>query len=74
MKDIPELSQVIRAFECEEWRPSACKTCAYGYLDDHGDTPIWACDEIRIHEEVLFYLKIYQYLIEQQDIKNIKSR
>ncbi len=75
MKDIPELSQVINALECEEWRPSVCKSCIYGYLNDHGDTPTWTCDEERIKQEALFYLKIYQYLIKQQDIiQSIKSR
>lgn len=68
--EIPRLNDVIKALECEEWRPSVCKKCMYGFLDDHGDNPTWSCDEIRIHEETLFWLKLYQHLINEEQIKN----
>ena len=61
--DVPNLDNLIKALECKEWRPSICKQCTYGFLDDHGDTPIWACNEEKIKEESLFYLKLYQHLI-----------
>lgn len=61
--EVPNLDNLIKALECEEWRPSICKRCTYGFLDDHGDTPIWACNEEKIKEESLFYLKLYQHLI-----------
>lgn len=66
--NVPNLNDLIKAIECEEWRPSKCKVCSYGYLDDHGDTPVWTCDEARLKEESLFYLKLYQYLIEKEKI------
>lgn len=62
---IPNLDNLIKAFECENWRPNVCKQCEYGYLDESGDNPSWGCDSIRMHEEVLFYLKLYQYLIKE---------
>lgn len=67
MDTIPDLEQVIRAFTCQEWRSSICKKCDYKFWDDHGDYPDWACDEERIKEEVLFYLKLYQYLIKEKE-------
>lgn len=64
---IPNLDNLIKALECEEWRPSVCKQCIYGFLDDHGDYPIWTCDEERKNKEALFYLKLYRYLIEENN-------
>lgn len=64
---IPKLNNLITALECEDWRPSVCEHCEYGFLDDHGDYPIWSCNETRLREESLFYLKLYQYLIEEQE-------
>lgn len=65
--NIPNLNEVIKALDCEEWRPSVCKQCVYGFLDDHGDNPIWACDRQRVIEESLFYLKLYQHLIKENN-------
>lgn len=65
MSVIPNLNRLIEAIECDEWRPSICSKCEYGYLDTSSDHPIWTCNEIKITEEVLFYLKIYQHLIEE---------
>ena len=61
--DVPNLDNLIKALECKEWRSSICKQCPYGFLDDHGDTPILACNGEKIKEESLFYLKLYQHLI-----------
>ena len=63
--EIPRLNDVIKALECEEWRPSVCKNCIYGFLDDHGDNPIWSSKEEKIKEDASFLLKIYQHLIEE---------
>ncbi len=63
--NIPNLNNLIKAIECEEWHPSVCKRCDYGYLDDHGDNSIWTCNEEKVKEETLFYLKLYQYLIKE---------
>ena len=62
---IPKLDNLITALECEEWRPSICKKCKYGYLDNNGDNAIWSCNEEKIKEKTLFYLKLYQYLIKE---------
>lgn len=65
---IPDLNNLIKALECEEWRSEVCKTCRYGYqyLDDHGDNSIWICNESKLLDDALFYLKLYQYLIKEQ--------
>ena len=54
---IANLNNVIKALECDEWRPSVCKLCEYGYLDDHGDSPTWTCNEERKINEALFFFK-----------------
>ena len=67
---IANLNNVIKALECDEWRPSVCKLCEYGYLDDHGDSPTWTCNEERKINEALFFLKLYQHLIKEQENGN----
>ena len=69
MSAIPDLNKLIKAIECEEWKSSVCSKCEYSYIDDSGDHPIQdhpiqSCNEEKIKEETLFYLKLYQYLIE----------
>lgn len=64
MSAIPDLNKLIKAIECEGWRSFDCSKCKYSYIDDHGDHPIQSCNEEKIKEETLFYLKLYQYLIE----------
>lgn len=68
--EIPNLNDVIKALECEEWKSSVCKKCIYGLLDDHGDYPIWTCNEDKKINEALFYLKLYQKLIKEKENKN----
>lgn len=63
---IPKLNNIIKALDCDEWRPSVCKNCLYGYYDTSGDSPIWKCNEEQIKAEALFYLKLYQYLIKEE--------
>ena len=74
--DIPNLNNLIHAIECEGWTKSECKNCPYNYQywDDSGDSAFWWCDEDKIMEDALFYLKIYQRLIEEGDIKNDKMQ
>ena len=66
--DIPNLDNLIKALECDLW-PKQCEHCPYGYQkwDDNGDYPDWWCDDIRKDEEVLFYLKLFQHLIKEQE-------
>lgn len=64
---MPNLDNLIKALECDEWRPNVCQLCEYGYLDDHGDYPYWTCYEERKINEALFFLKLYQYLIKEQE-------
>ena len=70
MTQMPDLNNLIKALECEEWHQDICKKCEYGCLEDIGDYSVWGCDEFRIHEETLFWLKLYQYLIQEEGIKN----
>ena len=67
MTPIPNLNNLIKAIECEEWRPSVCKRCEYGYYDDNGDNGIWTCNENKKIEETLFYLKLIKHLIEEKN-------
>ena len=66
--NIPELDNLIKAMQCEGWLKSQCEHCPLNYqkLDDCGDHPFWWCDEDKILENALFYLKIYQHLIQTQ--------
>ena len=66
--EIPNLDNLIKALKCDLW-PKQCKNCPYdyNYWDDSGDYGFWCCDDIRKDEEVLFYLKLYQYLIKEQE-------
>ena len=63
--NITSLSDVIKALRCEEWRPSVCQKCHYGFLDDHGDYPIWSCNEVQLKEDAIFWLELYQYVINE---------
>ena len=69
--DIPNLNNLIAALECENWSSYVCKSCPYGYQhwDDSGDNGFWWCDENKKLEDALFYLKLYQCLIETEDNK-----
>lgn len=66
---MPELDKLIKSLECEEWDEVICKRCPYGYghLDQSGDYWFWTCDEEKRYEHILFYLKLYQYLIEENE-------
>jgi len=65
---MPELDNLIKAMDCEEYKESVCKNCPYGYQkwDDHGDYPYWTCDEERLREDATGYLKLYQHLINEK--------
>ena len=68
--DIPNLDNLINAIECEGYLiKNKCKHCPYGYqmLDTSGDNYFWWCDEDKLWEHALFYLKLYQYLIKEKN-------
>lgn len=67
--NIPDLNNLIKAIECDSWVHGGCEYCPYNYqyLDDRGDTTNWFCDEEQVMEDSLFYLKLYQKLIEEQN-------
>ena len=68
MIEIPNLDNVINALQCEGCFKHQCEHCPYGYshLDDRGDNSFWWCNEEKVLEDALFYLKLYQYLIKEQ--------
>ena len=71
MKD---LETIIAAYECWNgpYEHGKCDHCLYGYsyLDEHGDgRPFYTCDEEQWEKDAYAWLKIYQYLIQQGDIK-----
>ena len=65
--DIPNLDNLIKAIECEGFWKDKCKHCPYNYQhwDDNGDQGFWTCDENKLWEHTLFYLKLYQHLIKE---------
>lgn len=69
---IPNLNNLIQAIECDDWSSSKCEHCPWGYQhwDDSGDHGFWWCDENKLFEDALFYLKLYQYLIQEGDIND----
>lgn len=69
MSNIPNLNNLIKAIECAEYKETICKQCPYNYqyFDEHGDYSFWTCDEEKIKEHSLFYLKLYQYLIKEKE-------
>lgn len=68
---IPDLDNLIKAIECDAWSEPHCEHCpyGYGYLDTSGDHFFWTCKEEKKWEDALFYLKLYQHLIQEGDIK-----
>lgn len=69
--DIPNLDILIKVLECDKW-PSQCKQCPYEYQywDDSGDNGFWWCDDRRVEEETLFFLKMYQLAIKEHKNEN----
>lgn len=68
--EIPNLNNLIKAFDCNYFHcPTQHRYCPYGYnkWDDSGDNPFWTCDEDKMIEDAVFYLKLYQKLIEEQN-------
>jgi len=68
------LDTVIAAYECWNgpYETGKCDNCPYGYsyLDDSGDgRPFYTCKEEKLTDDMYFWLKIYQYLIQQGDTK-----
>ncbi len=70
--DIPNLDNLIHAIECEGIFYNGCKRCPYNYqyYDESGDTAMWTCNETKKEKDILFYLKLYQYLIKENQ-KNL---
>ena len=70
--DIPNLDNLIKAIECNGCLKNKCTHCPYGYQywNDQGDRAFWWCDEDKLWKDALFYLKLYQYLINKEQIKN----
>jgi len=71
MKD---LETVIAVYECQNgpYKRGKCDHCLYGYsyLDDSGDgRPFYTCDDEQWEKDAYAWLKIYQYLVRQGDIK-----
>lgn len=67
--NIPNLDNIIAALECDNWAPHHCQHCPYDYQfwDDSRDTAYYTCNQDTIIEDALFYLKLYQYLIKEQE-------
>lgn len=67
---MPNLDNLIKAIDCEGWLKHECEHCPYDYQywDDHGDNAFWWCNEEKIMEDALFYLKICKHLIEKYDV------
>ena len=65
---MPDLKTLIAVIECPGHSHN-CKKCPYGYgfYDDNGDYGFWTCDMMRVEEESLFFLKLYQHLIEEKE-------
>ena len=63
---MPNLDTLIKVIECP-MHPHNCRECQYGYsyYDDNGDYGFWTCDTMRVEEESLFFLKLYQHLIKE---------
>ena len=64
--EIPDINNLIDALNCTEWvHYGACEHCPYNYqiYDTSGDSYFWRCNDDKLWEHVLFYLKLYQYLI-----------
>ena len=68
MNDIPKLDNLIAAIQCDGYLKNKCEHCPYDYQmwDTSGDNYFWWCNEEKIQEHSLFYLKLYQYLINEQ--------
>ena len=69
--DIPSLDNLIAAIQCNGCLKNKCEHCPYGYQhwDDSDDHGFWWCDDNKLWEHTLFYLKLYQHLLEIGDIK-----
>ena len=67
--DIPNLDNLIKAIECDGYLKNQCEHCPYNYqiYDTSGDSYFWWCDENKLWEHALFYLKLYQYLIKEKN-------
>ena len=67
--NIPELNNLIKALQCDNLTNASCQKCpyGYGYLDESGDYSFWCCNEIKLNEDSIFYLKLYQHLIEESE-------
>lgn len=65
---IPNLDNIIKAYECPGFK---CKACpyGYGYLNHDGDYGVWTCDLYKLEQDMLFYLKLYQHLIKEEEKK-----
>ena len=71
---MPDLDTLIKVIQCDKWF-SQCKQCPYGYQywDDSGDNGLWCCDENRIYKETLFFLKLYNMVIKDNENKRTSA-
>lgn len=72
MNNIPNLNNLINAIKCDGIYHNQCEHCPYDYQfwDDSGDYGMWWCDENRLWADALFYLRLYQHLIEEGEKQN----
>ena len=64
---MPDLDTLLKVIQCDLWVD--CKKCPYGYQywDESGDYGYWRCNENRVLEETVFFLSLYQKLIQEQE-------
>ena len=62
---MPDLENLIKAMECSNWHESICENCPYGYghIDDSGDHAFWCCDDDKVYNDAISWLKLIQHLI-----------
>ena len=73
-KSIPDLENLLNAIACSHglYVGNKCEKCPFGYsyYDDSGDYGFWRCDEQHFDTDILFYLYLYKYLIDEDKKKN----
>ena len=65
-------TNVLRAYEClnNDNIKHDCEHCQYGfkYWEDRYDgRPYWSCDTEGIEQEMYQWLKIYEYILQEQN-------
>ena len=74
-EQIPDLDNLLNAIACNYglFAGTKCEECPFGYshYDDRGDHGFWCCDEQHFDTDIIFYLKLYQYLIKENEKREI---